>query len=192
MIFFIFLILRTVYNLNTPKMSLAEEIRDAPCKTCTLQDFKLLLQQQTTSDDTKSCLQVSVDFGAEYTRVFSWQPGEFIFFDFLVKGDFLPDSDKSHNYRYFDDVLTIRPDTPNVFPMPVTPKSQMCVRGPIVVAVFSKQFRKDYWRGHHCVGDWIVEPDVWRVRFVPKDYVLQSTWRCRRTTPRPAARAVPF
>ena len=151
-------------QLSTGKtMSLLEFIREAPCLAVSnITDLKLLLQRQTTSDTTP-CVKVSVDFGPEYTHVLPWQPNEFIFFDFFVQGDFL-----------LTDEFPIGADTSKVLPMPVTSQTLLCVRGKVVVAVLSKQVRKDYWRGYHRLGDWIVEPDALRVRFVPKDYVFQK------------------
>jgi hypothetical protein len=160
-------------------MSIAELIRAAPLVPAEdLTDFWNLIRSNTLR-----CVKIAVDFGPEYhtlnhrSRQFVQAFGEDrqvdLRIEFLVDGDFDPRSDYRMTHGYYGQFLTVRPDTPNVFPMPISKQSTLTVRGKIVVAAFSDH-RWLRYGVFQRIGDWLVSPDLSRFDFLPKDYVLQK------------------
>jgi hypothetical protein len=93
-------------------------------------------------------------------------------FEFLVEGDFDRISDYNLIYGYLGRAKRVGPEMANAFPMPVVPSSTLEIRGKVVVAAFSLNTMLDMTRGWYQIGDWVLSPDISKVAFMPKDYVL--------------------
>jgi hypothetical protein len=153
-------------------------------KAETLADFQKLLDGSFTKG-SHACIKIGYQCGPEFVRLRDLYFNRHA--DFLVQGEFEPGCDTTLMYykNPRSELISLRPDSEAVYPVPLTYQTSIRVRGYVVVAVFNRTLVREYEDGCHRIGNWVVTKNIGCVLYEPKHYVLERHMVVRRYSSAP-------